>query len=51
MVTKVQRQDSIKSMHTVVKLSKPLNDTIPILSHYTDLVVCIECMWTKIILK
>ena len=25
MVTKVQRQDSIKSMHTVVNLSKPLN--------------------------
>ena len=25
MVTKVQRQDSIKNMHTVVKLSKPLN--------------------------
>ena len=38
MVTKVQKQDSVKSMHTVVKLSKPLNDTSPISSHYTDLV-------------
>ena len=49
MVTKVQRQDSVKNMYTVVKLSKPLNsinnDTSPISSHYTDLIACIECAY------
>ena len=45
MVTKVQRQDSRKCMHTVVKLSKPLmHDTSPISLHNINIAVTLFIM-------
>ena len=50
MVTKVQKQDSIKCMHVHSSKTEQVSEiamTPPLLLHYTDLVACIECMWTK----
>ena len=50
MVTKVQRQDSI-CMHVHCSKTEQASEitmtpALAISSHYTNLVACMECMWT-----